>query len=321
VTIQATERALLEAVASDLDDDGPRLVYADWLMSQGRGWGDFIRTSLVEPNGKAVEKLLRAHAKDGLGAAYSFVQRKAFGFARGFPKTLSASASALVKCVDEVALRAPGARAIISGVTAKHLDALAPARAFRGGDLWVHELDDRGLEKLCAGDLPAAFAVLQLRAPAFGPTGVMALASCAAAATLEQLFVIDARIDLAPLLASTSLTSLSSLTAGTAQLTNALRTCRRSLHTLHVRGLDDFAGEDASLLAASPSAPTLSSLSLSRLATAGPSQLTREIVLDLVASLPALSGLWLNGFGIPGLVATELAGAIAPRRIDLYVNA
>ncbi len=39
----ATEAAFLDAIADEPDEDGPRLVYADWLMEQGDPRGELIR--------------------------------------------------------------------------------------------------------------------------------------------------------------------------------------------------------------------------------------------------------------------------------------
>ncbi len=37
------ERSFLEVIAADLDDDAPRLVFADWLEEHGDPCGEFIR--------------------------------------------------------------------------------------------------------------------------------------------------------------------------------------------------------------------------------------------------------------------------------------
>src|SRR5438270_1506512 len=39
----ATGHTLLDAVCADPDDDGPRLLYADWLDERGDPRGEFIR--------------------------------------------------------------------------------------------------------------------------------------------------------------------------------------------------------------------------------------------------------------------------------------
>jgi uncharacterized protein (TIGR02996 family) len=42
-SVQVSEESLLAAIVAAPDDDGPRLVYADWLLERGDARGDFIR--------------------------------------------------------------------------------------------------------------------------------------------------------------------------------------------------------------------------------------------------------------------------------------
>jgi uncharacterized protein (TIGR02996 family) len=39
----SSRQAFLEAIAADLDDDAPRLLFADWLEEHGDPRGEFIR--------------------------------------------------------------------------------------------------------------------------------------------------------------------------------------------------------------------------------------------------------------------------------------
>lgn len=65
-----SEAELLEAVYAAPDDDGPRLVYADWLTERGDPWGELIVTQIAQARGEAnaasqarAEKLLASHAE------------------------------------------------------------------------------------------------------------------------------------------------------------------------------------------------------------------------------------------------------------------
>ncbi|MGN6104715.1 MAG: hypothetical protein ACTHU0_06410 [Kofleriaceae bacterium] len=319
------ERERLAAVAADVDSDGPRLEYAEWLLAQGRGWGELVRISVAagdapdEVARKAMSKVLRAHAKDGLGAAYPFVKRDPTFFARGFPRLLTASAVALAKCAEEVGLRAPGATLHLSAVKDKHIDALAPAvRGFRGGELYVDGLKDRGVQRLCDSGMLAGFGELKLFGCNFGEAGVAALAGCATADRIRDL-AIDLRLELAPIFGSTALTELTQITAHSARIGEALRVCRRSFYRLQISGLDDFDDEDAQLLARSPSAASVSSLSLARSPRVeAPTALTRAGVLALIEALPRISGLWLYGFTLPRELASELTAVLDQRRARFY---
>jgi uncharacterized protein (TIGR02996 family) len=63
------EEAFLRAIREAPDDDGPRLVYADWLEERGDPRGEFIRVqcarALLDPPDKAAQrKLLEASSKE-----------------------------------------------------------------------------------------------------------------------------------------------------------------------------------------------------------------------------------------------------------------
>jgi uncharacterized protein (TIGR02996 family) len=79
------ERQHLTDLAHDLASDAPRLAYADWLLARGRAYGEFVRKSIAcaklseakqAAASKALDALLKAHGKDGLGAAWSRTRRK-----------------------------------------------------------------------------------------------------------------------------------------------------------------------------------------------------------------------------------------------------
>jgi uncharacterized protein (TIGR02996 family) len=84
-----TAAQLLAAVADAPDDDGPRLVYADWLSERDDPRGEFIalqcRAHPTDAERERAELLLRAHRSAWLGPlALAFV-RSSVVFERGFP--------------------------------------------------------------------------------------------------------------------------------------------------------------------------------------------------------------------------------------------
>lgn len=90
------EAAMLEAIVTAPDDDGPRLVYADWLSERRHPLGEFI-TLQVGRSGKRATKqardrevrLLAGNRKELLGPFDGVVSKTGLEFERGF----------LVKCV------------------------------------------------------------------------------------------------------------------------------------------------------------------------------------------------------------------------------
>lgn len=85
------ERRLLDAIHADLDDDAPRLAYADYLSARGNGRGELIRVQCdIEARrarGKAIPQSLADHATRvgrAYGRAYIF-GGSVLRFRRGFP--------------------------------------------------------------------------------------------------------------------------------------------------------------------------------------------------------------------------------------------
>jgi uncharacterized protein (TIGR02996 family) len=85
-----SEQELLEAVYAAPDDDGPRLVYADWLQERGDPWGELIVLQLAKNEGKPAKaanarmrEIVEKHARarlEGLPLELDSVM-----IARGFP--------------------------------------------------------------------------------------------------------------------------------------------------------------------------------------------------------------------------------------------
>ncbi|HVI03587.1 MAG TPA: TIGR02996 domain-containing protein, partial [Enhygromyxa sp.] len=81
------ERSLVEAIVAAWDDDGPRLVYSDWLQSRKDARGEFIALDIALRQGKKVkgarEKYFKAN-KDALLGPLAGLLNYGEKFERGF---------------------------------------------------------------------------------------------------------------------------------------------------------------------------------------------------------------------------------------------
>src|SRR5262245_33619674 len=106
-----TPDAFLETIRQNPDDDGPRLVYADWLEERGDPLGEFIRVQcelaraqrnndLPELDALQVreEQLLTAHGIAWLGALGEFVKSRSLTpfFRRGFVEQMNVDSNVFV---------------------------------------------------------------------------------------------------------------------------------------------------------------------------------------------------------------------------------
>jgi uncharacterized protein (TIGR02996 family) len=103
--------AFLQTIRDNPDDDGPRLVYADWLEERGDPLGEFIRVQCElaraaregeSPNRKSLrqreEELLSAHRWEWLGKLTRWLHDDSFVpcFGRGFVERVKIGADILV---------------------------------------------------------------------------------------------------------------------------------------------------------------------------------------------------------------------------------
>ena len=90
------ERALLEAIIANPEDDEPRLVYADLLESQGDPRGEFIQLQCKlarqpDPVLQArASELAMAHGRSWLASLMALKLGAQFGFERGFVTSMAA---------------------------------------------------------------------------------------------------------------------------------------------------------------------------------------------------------------------------------------
>jgi uncharacterized protein (TIGR02996 family) len=202
--------AFLRDVAQHPADDGPRLVYADWLDEHGQpGRAEFIRTqvqleSLDRADDRRWALLVRearlrgAYGKGWAGKALRSLVR-GWRFRRGFVEEVTLSADAFLRNAEELFRLAPVRRvrlvdagghigdlaacphlARLEGLDLRHTDGLDPARA----------------AALLASPHLAGLRFLGLRGTGMcsGP-GLRALAACPRLANLTALDLGDHRRD------------------------------------------------------------------------------------------------------------------------------
>ena len=89
---EQTEENLLAGIWSHPDDDGPRLVYADFCQERGDERGEFIalqyKDKLTAADRKRVKALLTAHEREWIGPIEPVVAKKVV-FERGFPSVVT----------------------------------------------------------------------------------------------------------------------------------------------------------------------------------------------------------------------------------------
>ncbi len=106
-----TPEAFLRTIAENPDDDGPRLVYADWLEERGDPLGEFIRVQCelaraerggelhrVQNLHKREDELLTAHRAEWLGPLAGFTNDESLApyFHRGFVERINVDADVFV---------------------------------------------------------------------------------------------------------------------------------------------------------------------------------------------------------------------------------
>ena len=122
----ADERAFLEAVRAQPDDDTPRLVFADWLDERGQG-DDAARAALIRAQcrlerlpdgrersaaGREVKALLKAHAKAWTAPLRAAGLGDDWTFRRGFIDAGALTPTHFVKHAELIFRHAPLLRAV-----------------------------------------------------------------------------------------------------------------------------------------------------------------------------------------------------------------
>jgi uncharacterized protein (TIGR02996 family) len=222
------DEAFLRAIIADPDDDGPRLVYADWLEERGDPQGEFIRVQLAlaslpegDPRRWELEaregSLLKDHESEWVGPLGRPLAGMLSGWAfrRGFIEELTVEARGLLPHADTVFRLAPIrhlqvylARSRISQLA--NLPQLARLSTL---GLDRNSLGDEGVGALASSPHLSQLAHLALRWNHVGDAGVEALAASACLPRLATLTLIGNEIGDRGALALARSASLSRLTA------------------------------------------------------------------------------------------------------------
>jgi len=179
--------AFLRTIQDRPDDDGPRLVYADWLDERGHcERAELIREQCHHGDSFRAAELIRRH-----GAAWSGAARHAycFAFRRGFVDELTISAGLLLSHGDEIFARNPirllrliGARPSLDRLVRCPLLEKVAALHLTGCNL-----SDEGAAQLAACPHLANLRTLRLGANAIGDIGAEVLVDSPHLERLESL--------------------------------------------------------------------------------------------------------------------------------------
>lgn len=104
--MSSEEWALLDAVLTDPDADGPRLRYAGWYEQRGDPRGEFVRLQISGENPDRERELLAAH-RDRWVAPFAPWSAEDFVFRRGFAEAMSLTGRAFISISDGLFHTAP----------------------------------------------------------------------------------------------------------------------------------------------------------------------------------------------------------------------
>jgi uncharacterized protein (TIGR02996 family) len=168
---------LLDAVLAAPDDDGPRLVYADWLEERGDAdRAEFIRVQLRLAQSPTLADRAREAALLHTHAAKWLAPLRAKGeplhhnlharFAQGFVEVVWMPADLFLKRAESLLRRAPVRELRVTRATMTefhHLLAFPPTARLRTLDLSNVYLGDRGAIALADAESLKSIRVLRLR--------------------------------------------------------------------------------------------------------------------------------------------------------------
>jgi uncharacterized protein (TIGR02996 family) len=192
------EYAFLQAILDDPDDEGLRLIFADWLEEQGQPRGEFIRTQCTlarlpaaDPRRPLLEAreqfLLATYREEWLGSLRSLAYL--WGFRRGFAEEVTLPASVFLGHADTIFRSTPVRLARLLNCASclpdlAHSPFLTRLTALHLTD---NQIGNAGLMRLVdAADLDR-LATLRLGNNGLGDAGVEALAACSRLAGLTTL--------------------------------------------------------------------------------------------------------------------------------------
>lgn len=194
-----TERALLQTILEQSDEDAPRLMYADWLEERGDPRGEFIRVQCELarkglPEGRRIElevrewQLQTAHEKDWVGPLRGWVD--AWGFQRGFIEQVTLSARDFLDHAEDMFQWTPLREVRLLGAS-EFLHELADC-PYLGRlarlDLSSNDLGNAGIQVLAVSPYLTGLRDLCLRGNHIDTAGAQALA---ASPYLTRLTTLD----------------------------------------------------------------------------------------------------------------------------------
>ena len=220
----ATEAALLGAIYADPASDGPRAIYADWLIERGDPRGEFIVLQLTGKDRERTANLEREHGRAWLGGLAACCSEVTF--ARGFPATAQLEQAPTApdpawRTIEEVGWQLPASDAnpmpCLKRVTCVDADALVALAAMK------RPPPIETLQVFVPNDAPPSRAVLAalatLRLPALReldlgiawPDPVAAIALLCAIGPIERLAIASGVASLAAWLPAARDTTIATL--------------------------------------------------------------------------------------------------------------
>jgi uncharacterized protein (TIGR02996 family) len=195
------DKAFIQAIRDEPDDDAPRLVYADFLEDQGRSErAEFIRvqcelTRGVRDRGRSLEllrrlrELVRRHREEWLGNLARWVPHVIFE--RGFVDRIVVRGNIFLDHAGAMLATHPIARVVLYGPaeswTMHDLAACPELAQLYGLDLRDNGLGDSGAVALASSPYLSRLAELVLSNNGLGITGLRALVATAQLRGLRTL--------------------------------------------------------------------------------------------------------------------------------------
>ncbi len=307
-----TEAKLLAAIAEAPDDDGPREVYADWLIDRGDPFGEYIHAAIAAhadreaftttEQTKLADALEKKHAKAWLAPIKPFARSTILRGGRGLIAAVATEGDGFIKAAAAIAARAPRAQLTLMGVKKNQIAAIAaaPLGAFERVVLAQQRLDDDDVVAIVSSPTLAGVAELDLSETHFGDAGILAIA---ASPHLAALRVLDASrryspvrataATLAKLFSSDKLPALRELTIFAAGLSGVFARSRLQLRALTI-STQEFTNADMVELSGAKALANLEHLSI-ECPHPGKLGVDKKTALAAKAKLKKLQSLHLEG--------------------------
>jgi carbon storage regulator CsrA len=199
------EMAFLQSILEEPDDEGLRLIFADWLEEQGDPRGEFIRTQcwlaglLPEDDGRdeleVRERILWAENADAWRAYLPPILRSA-SFERGFVESIHLTADEFLDNAKPIFASAPVRRLRLARPVGRLVDLASSPYLGRLAGLDLSDLKPGDGEATLLADSPHATSLrsLILRRGTIGDAGAGALAISPGLSGLATLDLVGNRI-------------------------------------------------------------------------------------------------------------------------------